>query len=167
MKEKILINVNQLLDGDKRICMKLDPGPQYPIKGDVELDVTLSRSNDSVSVKGSVTFTHRLQCSRCLKDMVRERTEKIDVHYTRPSRIDAELDLAEEDMNKLFYQGELIDLEQPIRDAILLSVPMKPLCKPDCQGLCTRCGKNLNEGKCNCSVEMVDPRWKALGKLLR
>lgn len=166
MKEKILINVNQLLDGDRKIRLKLAPDPQYHIKGHVDVDLTLSRSEDSVFVNGTIKFTHKLQCSRCLKEILKTQTEKIEVHYAPFPILDKEIELTEEDVNTIFYRGNLLDLDQPIRDAIILSIPIKPLCKPDCKGLCPRCGKDLNEGKCDCAEKAIDPRWKALEKLL-
>jgi uncharacterized protein len=58
-----------------------------------------------------------------------------------------------------------IDLDKDIRDYALLAVPMKQLCSDDCKGLCLKCGKNLNEGLCDCTEEIIDPRWEAIQKL--
>ncbi len=167
MKEKGLVNVNQFLDGDRRFCLSFPPVPGHSVEGQVSADVTLSRRDRDIFVKGVVKFTHRLQCARCLREILRPREEKIQILYTPSRLLDTELELTEADVNTLFYEGDLIDLEQPIRDAIVLSMPMKLLCKPDCKGLCPRCGKNLNEEECGCEGEVVDPRWKALEKLLR
>lgn len=167
MKEKIIMNVDQLLDGDKRICAEIAPDPKYPVAGKVTLDVILSRSGEDVLAKGTVGFTHRLQCSRCSKEILIPKTEKIEVCYVPETLIETELELTETDINTFFYQGDIVDLEQLVRDAILLSMPMKFVCKADCKGLCPRCGKDLNEGKCSCAGGGVDPRWESLGKLLR
>lgn len=166
MNEKTLINVNRLLDGDRKICLKLTLDPQYSIKGYVDVDVTLSRRSENIIIKGLVKFTHKLQCSRCSKEILRKRTEKIDVHYVPSKLLSPELELTEKDVNTLFYEGDLINLEQLVRDAIILSMPMKPLCKPDCKGLCPRCGRDLNEGECGCTGRSIDPRWQTLEKLL-
>jgi len=73
------------------------------------------------------------------------------------------------DENILDEHGEIdtdkIDLDEYIRDYAVLAVPMKNLCSEDCKGLCPKCGKNLNEGTCNCSEENIDPRWESIQKL--
>jgi uncharacterized metal-binding protein YceD (DUF177 family) len=65
-----------------------------------------------------------------------------------------------------FIDEGWLDLRQPLREQILLTLPMHPLCRPDCKGLCSTCGHNLNEGPCNCSTEEIDPRLADLKKLL-
>ncbi len=166
VKEKVIINVDQLLDGDKRVCVEIAPDPEYPVAGNVSLDVILSRSGENILVKGTVGFTLKLPCSRCSKEILTRKTEKIEVRYVPDTLFETEFELTETDVNTVFYQGNIVDLEQPVRDAIVLSIPMKFVCKADCKGLCPRCGKDLNEGKCSCTERGVDPRWQALGKLL-
>lgn len=65
-----------------------------------------------------------------------------------------------------WYEGETIDLSDAVRDNILLALPMKPLCREACAGLCPQCGANLNYGKCECRAEQVDPRLAVLKDLL-
>lgn len=59
-----------------------------------------------------------------------------------------------------------IDIRPLVADVLSLSLSMKPLCRPDCKGLCPVCGRNLNEGKCTCAVEVIDPRLAGLGSML-
>ena len=70
-----------------------------------------------------------------------------------------------EDERVFPLEGDSADLEDIIRTVFVLNMDSKLLCKPDCQGLCCRCGKNLNEGKCDCQKEL-DPRFAALRQLL-
>jgi len=58
-----------------------------------------------------------------------------------------------------------IDIEPMVRDAVLLAVPFSPLCRPDCRGLCERCGGNRNLDRCSCTTQQADPRWAALDNL--
>src|SRR5437773_2081868 len=60
-----------------------------------------------------------------------------------------------------------LDPEQMVRDSVVLSMPFSPLCRPDCLGLCPRCGGDRNLGECTCSEEVVDPRWAGLEQLFR
>jgi uncharacterized protein len=65
-----------------------------------------------------------------------------------------------------FYKGDAIDLAEVMREQFYLAMPMKPLCKPDCQGLCPVCGGNRNRERCACRADWVDPRMEPLKKLL-
>ena len=62
---------------------------------------------------------------------------------------------------------EYIDISKDVREYALLAIPMKNLCKEDCKGLCSHCGKDLNEGECGCTNEKIDPRWIALKNLYK
>ncbi len=62
----------------------------------------------------------------------------------------------------IYYDGEELDITEDIRDMVILSLPMKPLCSDTCKGLCPKCGTNLNEEKCNCVLEEIDPRLEKL-----
>ena len=72
----------------------------------------------------------------------------------------------EENDTLLLVENESIELDDLLREDILLELPTKFLCKPDCKGLCPGCGKNLNEGKCDCSARQVDPRLEVLKQLI-
>ncbi|RME68679.1 MAG: DUF177 domain-containing protein, partial [Nitrospirae bacterium] len=65
-----------------------------------------------------------------------------------------------------FYKNDELDITSIVQEQILLNLPMKPLCMPECKGLCPRCGMNLNTGTCDCPRTEIDPRWSALKKLL-
>jgi uncharacterized protein len=60
----------------------------------------------------------------------------------------------------------VLDLTEVVRQAIFLAIPMSPVCRADCAGLCPQCGQNLNEGQCHCVSEVVDPRLEVLKQLL-
>jgi len=74
-------------------------------------------------------------------------------------------DNEKEDVVFIHPDTDKIDLDEYIRDYAVLAVPMKNLCSEDCKGLCSKCGKNLNEGTCNCNEENIDPRWESIQKL--
>jgi uncharacterized protein len=71
-----------------------------------------------------------------------------------------------EDLGVAFYDGDAIDLGQLVREQFYLSLPMKPLCRQDCAGLCPECGTNLNVSRCECEHRWIDPRMAALEQLL-
>jgi len=70
------------------------------------------------------------------------------------------------DMETGFYREGELDLGEIVREQLLLNIPMRPLCGESCKGLCPHCGANLNETTCGCEQKSIDPRMKALEKLL-
>ena len=73
--------------------------------------------------------------------------------------------LSEEELSVSVFDGESIDVDEIVKEQILLAVPARTLCREDCQGMCPECGVDLNTGQCNCAVDEVDPRWAALKDL--
>jgi uncharacterized protein len=128
--------------------------------------IFLIRSGSTVAVKGSVTATLSLACSRCLESfdfpLRSEFTFTLvpeDVSETRPP----EKELAAEDLETEFYEGETIDIDKIVLNNLLLSLPLKPLCREECEGLCPVCGANKNLEPCACSHdEPGDPRLAGL-----
>lgn len=120
-------------------------------------------------VWGEATTTLKLHCSRCLESFGLPLKVEFEVEYRRgEEHIDSkERSLNEDDFRISYFTGENIDIEEDIKQFIILSIPMKPLCKEDCKGLCPNCGKNLNEGDCGCQREVEDPRWSALKELVK
>ena len=76
-----------------------------------------------------------------------------------------EAELTSDDLNVIAYRGNEIDLWPDLREAMVLALPMKPLCSEDCRGICPTCGKDLNNGECRCGKRSMDPRWEGLLKL--
>jgi uncharacterized protein len=146
----MIIDVSQLLKepvGSRR-HYELDGIGEPQVKGEVEL----LRTDRGVFVKGVLRSTLRAVCSRCLAFFNHPITQNIEEEY---------LSRAEEGAFTIDGQGE-IDLSEAVRQCLLLAVPMKPLCRPDCAGLCSRCGHNLNTGQCECPNSDIDPRLAPL-----
>jgi len=76
------------------------------------------------------------------------------------------VELEDDDVSMTFYRDEEIDLSELLREQFYLVLPMKPLCRPDCKGLCSQCGVNLNIETCQCSVQWEDPRLAGLKALI-
>jgi uncharacterized protein len=133
-----------------------------PEGSDLTLDLRLESVSEGVLVSGSVSGTVTGECGRCL----REITDSIDVTvqelyaYER-STTDETTD--EDEVGRM--QGDLIDLEPAVRDAVVLTLPTNPLCRPDCPGLCPDCGVHFDELPADHSHELADPRWAALRNL--
>jgi len=122
---------------------------------------------EDIRLVGNFSTNLVLPCSRCLEPVEHAVAEAFDLLY-RPlgadaSGKDASLGLAEMEIG--YYQGAGILLEDVLKEQVLLVLPVKLLCRADCQGLCPHCGSNRNAESCNCASNVSDPRWTALGDI--
>lgn len=125
---------------------------------DVELDLRLEAVMEGVLVTGTARVPLSGECSRCLDPL----TSKIEIDFQELYFYSAE-DAAEDDS---LLDGELLDLEPVFRDAVVLALPLSPVCGEDCQGLCVQCGVKLAEAGPDHRHERVDPRWASLQGLV-
>jgi len=117
-----------------------------------------------IRLKGDLSPELELPCARCLEPVRQEVARKFDLLY-RPQGSDAraeELSVTDAEAEIGYYRGDGIELDDVLREQVLLAVPFKVLCREDCKGLCPHCGGNLNEAQCSCSLKEEDPRWEAL-----
>ena len=117
-----------------------------------------------IRLTGDLATSLELPCARCLDPVVQDVKRTFDLLY-RPLGVDAgheEISVTVAEAEIGYYQGEGLQLEDVLREQVLLSVPLKVLCRADCQGLCPSCGKNRNSEPCSCSQPVQDPRWAAL-----
>ena len=135
-------------------------GASYPVSEPVIAKGTVRNTAGVLVMTGEMqTVLHGL-CDRCASDFTRDVNIPIDVVLvTELANED------NEDENVFPLQADSADLEEIVRTVFVLNMDSKMLCKPDCKGLCHRCGKNLNEGECDCQPEL-DPRFAALRQLL-
>jgi len=121
-------------------------------------------------LKGSLSARARVTCVRCLEIFDFPVCEVLDLSYLPQSdnvALDEQQDrsLDEEEMAVSFYRDDAIDLGHLVWEQIVLSLPMKPVCRPECQGLCPECGTNRNRETCSCVLDDLDPRWQSLKAL--
>jgi uncharacterized protein len=114
---------------------------------------------EGILVTGSLTAPAHFTCARCLTPLSGEVRLEVCELFVAPGH---EAPVEEESYE---VHGEEIDLEPMLRDAIALALPLNPVCREDCAGLCATCGKDLNTGACECTDEELDPRWAELSEL--
>jgi uncharacterized protein len=136
-----------------------------PEGSDLELDLRLEAVMEGVLVTGSVRGQAVGECGRCLDEV----TEAVDVTlaelFVYPERAAvAAQDGDEDDEDLRELDGDFLDLEPALRDAVVPMLPFQPVCRPDCPGLCPVCGARLADEPGH-SHETLDPRWAALGGL--
>ena len=127
------------------------------------------RKDAGVEVDGRLQAKLSVQCARCLKNV----EFPINVEFTErfvPAvdwRHEDQHELHEEDLDLAVFDGQSIELDDVIREEILLAVPSHVLCAEDCKGLCPTCGIDRNEATCACDTKVVDERWEKLKDLKR
>lgn len=121
----------------------------------IDFDLRFESVVEGVLVTGTAEVRLRGECARCLDEILDSVEIDIQELYCYP---DKERDDAEASR----IEGELIDLEPVLRDAVVLDLPFTPLCQPDCAGLCPQCGANLNRDPRHEHGEATDPRWAGL-----
>lgn len=126
-----------------------------PPGSDAEVAVTISSFSGGLSVRGTVQCPWMGRCRRCSKDVVGVLRISVDERYVEDRKGDDEA---------YAYDGDTIDLAPLVHDAVFLELPLTPLCREDCQGLCVQCGIDLNDATCECQAP-VDPRWAKLSEL--
>ena len=135
-------------------------GNCFPVTEPVKAEGTVRNTAGVLVMTGSVTTCLHGVCDRCADNFTRD----VDV----PLNVVLVTELASEENEDEWVfplEGDSADLEDIIRTVFVLNMDSKLLCKEDCQGMCCRCGKNLNDGKCDCQKEL-DPRFAALRQLL-
>jgi len=129
--------------------------PDDPIDGELRAESVV----EGILVTGPVTAPAVFDCARCLQPISTDVEVEVCELFVAPGHEAP----AEEESYEV--RGEEIDLEPMLRDAITLALPLNPVCREDCAGLCATCGKDLNNGACECTDEELDPRWAGLAEL--
>jgi uncharacterized protein len=170
------INVAQLLKaptgGSRRLELHDDIAgidEELSVQSPLAGAVSLIRTADGILVTASLETSVQLECCRCLETFsipIRVEIEE-EFHPTIDIHTGAVLPVSdtEEDATTI-DEHHVLDLTEVVRQALFLALPMNPLCKKDCAGLCPLCGTDLNQEQCQCEPDTVDPRLEALRQLL-
>ncbi|MDP2268694.1 MAG: DUF177 domain-containing protein [Deltaproteobacteria bacterium] len=133
--------------------------------GEVDVTGSIKRYGESLSFLGHIETVLAATCGRCLEEA--KLPIQADFSYTLLPATGTgtdEVELQTEDLEIVYYDAEIIDLNPMIAEQIILQIPMKVLCRESCRGLCPQCGTNLNMGGCDCRKDFIDPRWTVLKK---
>jgi uncharacterized protein len=122
-----------------------------------------------IRLRGRFSGRFEVPCARCIEPVEIPLAAEFDLIF-RPSGVDsesAERSITAPETEIGYYLEDSLLLEDVLREQVLLSLPVRTLCKPDCKGLCQRCGANRNSQDCTCGESQNDPRWEALQGLRR
>jgi uncharacterized protein len=122
---------------------------------------------EDIRVLGDFSTELEVRCARCLEPVLKDVGGDFDLLY-RPLGVDAgrdESSISEAETEIGYYSGEGIELDDVLREQILLALPLKTVCRDNCRGFCPSCGQDLNSGSCDCETHPPDPRWAALADI--
>ncbi len=170
----MLLDLSRLRGGGGRVD-RLDPPETFDsptedfrVVAPVVFEADVQKDNEKVRLVGRVASELEVPCSRCLEPFRMPIDAAFNLLFLPMAGQVATSDdtqLEEEDATASFYEDDSIDLAQVIREQFYLALPMKPLCRIDCLGLCPVCGINRNTATCSCQNEWVDPRMEALRRI--
>jgi uncharacterized protein len=120
-----------------------------------------------IRLRGQFSGKFQVPCARCVEPVEIPLSAEFDLIF-RPAEADSEAperSITAPETEIRYYLKDSLSLEDVLREQVLLSLPVRTLCKPDCKGLCPRCGENRNSTACTCEEGPADPRWEALAGL--
>ena len=138
----------------------IDISGVYPFVSPIMVKGEASNRAGLVDVNFDVSFTYNRPCDRCFKDVSRE------LNYQFNHRLVVSLQGDDND-DYIEVPDYTLDVDNCVQTDIILTLPVKFLCKEDCKGICPKCGKDLNDGECGCQTEEIDPRLEVLKELLK
>jgi uncharacterized protein len=131
------------------------------VKGKVRL------SGNEVFVNGHIDTRAQVECDRCLQQIELPVSADFALEYITGSDYESSemAELTEDAMAVSVFDGDAIDVDEIVKEQVLLAVPTRLLCREDCKGICPECGIDKNTGECQCVTNDIDPRWAALKNL--
>lgn len=153
----------------------LDLGPEVAQQGPLETQGRASLIEETegkvrisdIRLVGDFATRLQLRCARCLEPVERDVAGQFDLIYRPLAAVKSppEKAISEAETEMGFYQGSGLQLEDALKEQVLLAVPMREVCSAECKGLCPQCGRNLNTGSCECPPRAMDARWAALAEI--
>jgi uncharacterized protein len=141
---------------------------QARLASEVKVSGSARRKREEVRLRGQIKADVEILCDRCLAATRMPLEVEFDTGFI-PQEAEAvkaeNVELLVEDLGIAAYEGDAVDVDELVREQILLALPSRHLCREECKGLCQKCGANLNAGQCTCEQGEVDPRWSALAGL--
>ena len=144
--------------------VQMEQAGECSFSAPVRAEVSAIWEYDHVRATGSVASAVRLSCSRCLAEYELPLSSSFTIFYTKAAgeELDEEVELSNDELISVSYDGEEIDLDFEIAEQVMMEVPFKPLCSESCLGLCTQCGADLNSGECGCDRGGISLKMSAL-----
>lgn len=141
------------------------PDDNFRIVAPSVVSAVLHKDDDRFRLAGRLSTAIEVSCSRCAEPFTLPVEAALELRFLPQALAGNKQEDPDDDPTTAFYAGDRLDLGQVVREQCYLALPMKPLCTPDCQGLCPQCGINLNTERCDCAPTWQDPRLAVLQSL--
>jgi uncharacterized protein len=170
----LLLDLSLMREARDRVDRTFEPAAlpapdadDFRVGAPVRLAFDIFKDGAQFRLAGRVESSLTLACSRCLDDIALPVDLPFDLLYLphHENIGDGEVEVEDDDLTTAYYRDDEINLGQLVLEQFYLAVPMKPLCRESCRGLCPRCGTNLNTATCSCEHEWTDPRLDGLRAL--
>lgn len=171
----LLLDLSHMREARERVdrslgpsALPIDPQAGFSVGTPVQLAFDIFKDGSQFHLVGRVGATLTLSCGRCLEEMSLPVDLPFDLLYLphHENAGEGEAEVEDDDLTTAYYRDDEIDLGQLVVEQFLLALPMKPLCRESCRGLCPECGTNLNTATCSCVHAWSDPRLESLKTLL-
>jgi len=140
--------------------------PGYSLNDPLVFSGRLTRSDQIVYVRGNLSGAVNAQCGRCLESFHMSLNLDMDIAFSpQREQLDQEVEIIEQDSNLAYYEADSIDLLPEIRDLFLVNLPIRPVCRSECKGLCSQCGADLNVNPCKCEQHLEASPFDKLKEL--
>ena len=132
---------------------------------DLRLHALAELVGSEIRIRGRLRTRLEVECDRCAAIVEFPLEQDFDLSYRPVSTIarEEEVEIPRDELEVGFYSGEGVEISDMVREQVILALPMKILCRPDCQGLCPGCGVNLNVEQCQCRPARIDSPFASLG----
>lgn len=153
-------NANELIFQKSGSCHIEDFDSHIELLDEVAYDLMISKVDSELVLNIDIDYSYACPCDRCLKKVENDQSFSYSAKIFNFSDFNEEELSEDEDL--VLVDSYKLDICNLVRELVILSIPTKNLCEDDCQGICLSCGKNLNEGACNCNRENTDIRFSVL-----
>jgi len=168
------IELENLEGGKGEFAHVYQPGDLNPVDERIRLSKPATVSGkvrlagNEVFVNGHVETQAQVECDRCLQPVEMPVNADFALEYITGSEYESSgaAELTEAELSVSVFDGEAIDVDEIVKEQIVLAVPTRMLCREDCEGICPECGTDRNTDNCSCSTDDTDPRWAALKNLI-
>lgn len=162
-----LDNGNEILYFDEKIDLKdldLNKKNGITIVSPIEYKGEIFRADGEKLINIRISYKYKEICHRCLQPTTKNVETALSGKLVEGKKVEEEREEGYDEL--IYYEDDILDLKEYIINQVILSLPMKTLCKEDCKGLCPKCGADLNRSKCDCIHENIDPRLEKLKEFL-
>ena len=138
-------------------------GGDYRFSKPLSVKGSVSNTGGALSLKAEVSGVMTTQCARCMKDI----DVPIEFSISETLMRDDDGETISDDEDVIIFEGNTVEIDEIVENNFITNLSPRYLCREDCKGLCPKCGKDLNDGICDCDDDEIDPRWAALADMIK